>query len=934
MYWFNCKRSIRRVVLILGVLAFTVVHADEFSDKVVPVLQSYCYDCHDGDAMKPKGDFDLFPFFTTDDAKRNPGAMLKVREALHFQEMPPENRNQPKPDELALVIDWIDQNLLLAAAENPGPPQSRRMTRLEYNNTVRDLLGLNQDVFSFPERLMARRDYFDPDRETLPDQLRISIPEYGAKVPALLKISSLPGDHRAAHGFFNQGDALNISPLLVKRYVSVANDVMQSLDVARDAPELASLFGVKAVPPSPVVARAAGSTIYLAVVGREFAPVDNVQSDAPGNSDQAWLFRDHIAAAFDTGTGGVFQHVEKVGSRVKGKGEVIRATFGRNAEKALLINPTEDLWFVDFATAHETSPPANISNGVKGQKVYGLGLQLDGVAEDEGILNLGVVVLSRAKDASGPVTLTAHFSSGTTAPRSAEIATGAGTDNTFFSWYAPPGERITKLTVDGSQFSGDYVLIDDLGFITGKVAAVEEKSPLASETSERTTSQPSPVDRATGVRTELAQFMKRAFRGPVSDDEVERYFAFYEEEIASGHHESEAMRETIRGILSSPNFLFLTETGVEAGPGEVRSLSPHELATRLSYFLWSTMPDEELLTKAEDGTLKDPAVLEQQARRMLRDPKVKELSDSFAYQWLRLNVLLGSQPNPRRFKEFYYGIKGTMAAPLLQEALLLFETVLIENRPVFDLVDPDFTWLNPQLINYYGLSDHYADYLKEAETIDKNGKVRMDDTMWFRCPLPDRTRGGVLCLGSTLTLTSLPLRTSPVYRGAWVTEVIFNRAPPPPPAAVDELGEDDQEMQENGITLRQKLAAHREKQACAGCHTRIDPFGFPLENYDPIGLWRDSYGKFPVEADGTLMREHDYSDIVEFKDALTARKSDMHRGFIQYLLTYALGRKLEAYDQAAITRIENEAMGDGKGLQDLIVTIVNSFPFTHIRVLP
>lgn len=432
----------------------------------------------------------------------------------------------------------------------------------------------------------------------------------------------------------------------------------------------------------------------------------------------------------------------------------------------------------------------------------------------------------------------------------------------------------------------------------------------------------------------LIEFARRAFRGPVTEEEMQPYHAFYADEIEAGHGGDEAMRETLRAILSSPRFLFINESGVKADEGDVRALSPHELATRLAYFLWASMPDDELFEKAEAGTLTDPAILEEQVRRMLRDPKVKELSDSFAYQWLRLNVLLGSQPNPRRFKDFYYGIKGTMAAPLLQEALLLFETVLIENRPIFDLIDADFTWLNPQLIKYYGLEERYADFLREAETIDKNGKARLDDSMWFRCRLPDRTRGGVLCMGSTLTLTSLPLRTSPVYRGAWVTEVVFHRSPPPPPAMVDELGGDDQEMQENGATIRQTLAAHRQQQSCAGCHTRIDPFGFPLENYDPIGLWRESYGKFPVDAGGTLMRDHDYTDIVEFKDAIAARRSDMHKGFIKYLLKYALGRKLEAYDYAAIAKIQEQGTGDGKGLQDLVVAIAKSFPFTHVHTGP
>ncbi len=266
---------------------------------------------------------------------------------------------------------------------------------------------------------------------------------------------------------------------------------------------------------------------------------------------------------------------------------------------------------------------------------------------------------------------------------------------------------------------------------------------------------------------------------------------------------------------------------------------------------------------------------------------------------------------------------------MLQETLLLFETCLIENRPIFDLVDPGFTWLNPALIQFYGFEDRFSHHLAAAETIDKNGKKRLDQSKWFRCELPDRTRGGILCMGSTLTLTSLPLRTSPVYRGAWVAEVVFNRPPPPPPAMVDELGSDDREMQEAGLTLRQKLEQHRNQANCAGCHTRIDPLGFPLENFDPIGQWRESYGDFSVDSSGVLMNRYEYSDIVEFKDTLAERKADFHRGFVRHLLRYALGRHLEPTDEVIVADLSERAAA--AGLRDLIVAIANSDTFRSVR---
>ncbi|MEM1296950.1 MAG: DUF1587 domain-containing protein, partial [Verrucomicrobiota bacterium] len=520
------KKATLGLGFVLFALCVAATKADPFSHEIVPFLEEHCYGCHDGDTGKPKGNFDLVSYYTTEDAKGDLDAMLHLRNALHYREMPPHSRDQPTLEARQTVIDWLNRNLFLqptlgGGMHNPGPPQMRRLTRLEFNNTVRDLTGFDTDVFLFSERLMARRDYYDPSVERLPNELRIHIPEYGSKIPALLQLASLPGDNRAAHGFFNQGDGLNITPLLIKRYLAVASEIVKHEDFGRRARRLASLTGIQPVPSAPQVLRSnQGNDLHLATLNRDFAPVDNIETNASGNSDQTWLFRDQIAEAFDTGLGGTFQHVEKIGSQVPGKGGVIRAVFGRDQEKALLINPTDNLWLVDFSTAHETSPPANIANGSKGLKEFRLDFKLDGVPEDEGILNLGVVVLSRSKGAAGPVTLTARFASSDSISMTEEIGTGAGNDNTFFSWYAPPGDKIVGLEVDGSQFRGDYVLLDDLGIITGKVVAVEQRTPLSN-----TASKPTPISTSEKVDDHKAfsEFLQRAFRRPVSEVEVEPF---------------------------------------------------------------------------------------------------------------------------------------------------------------------------------------------------------------------------------------------------------------------------------------------------------------------------------------------------------------------------------------------------------------------------
>ena len=925
-------------LLFVGCLSVT---AADYQKQVWPILENYCLDCHDADAGKPKGDFDLLRFENPKAALTQPEELKRIRNALRFQEMPPpKKKHQPTFEERTRVIDWINRTALRSITfqgrRDPGAPVMRRLTRLEYNNSLRDLLGLESDVFSFPERLMARRDYFQPAEGTLGNELDIFIPEYGSKQPVLLRTENVPGDNRAAHGFFNQGDLLNMSPRLMERYLGLAAKIVDHPDFLDSATSVAPLFGRKALP-RPVLAGRVGSgrgrTITVEAQ-REFAPLDNVKADAPDSSDQAWLFRDHIASAHAEGIGGVFQGA-------KGNlnaGGTVRVIYGRLKERTLKIRADADLWFVDFATAHETSQPVNIANRQKGNKVMHFDFVIEGAKADEGIVNLGLVVLSRTKnnESSGPVTLTAHFASGSQAVLQDDIAYGAGDDNTFFAWSAPPGDAIVGLTFDGSEFTGDYVLLDDLAFITGRSKVLAGKQGGQGE---RTASPPTPKKPARTIqeagvdnkRSEFAKFVMRAFRAGVSERDVSAYWSLYEKELAAGTSPTAAMREAVRAVLSSPRFLFLVEDGT--GDTPVRRLDGFELANRLSYFLWSSMPDDELLAAAQAGKLGTRAEIKAQVVRMLKDPKVKELSDSFAYQWMQLNKLIGAQPDRQRYRNFYAGPlgKATMAAPLLQESLLLFETILVENRPIMELIDPDFTWMNHRVMSFYGLDDHYPQQIESVLTTDKKGNRRKDENKWFRCRLPDRKRGGVLAQGSILTLTSLPLRTSPVYRGIWIAEVILNRPPPPPPVVVAELGDDDRDMQAAGLTLRKKLEKHRDKAACAGCHSRIDPLGFALENYDGIGRWRYSYGDLPVDTSGELWGRHGFDDIVGFKNALRRVEGEFIKGFVRHLLTFALGRAVEAQDEQTVDEIHAQVVGRGARLQDIILAIATSYPFTHTR---
>jgi hypothetical protein len=377
----------------------------------------------------------------------------------------------------------------------------------------------------------------------------------------------------------------------------------------------------------------------------------------------------------------------------------------------------------------------------------------------------------------------------------------------------------------------------------------------------------------------------------------------------------QALATSIQAVMVSPYFLFRVETGdAQQERQGVRPLTDYELASRLSYFLWSTMPDEELLQLADSGQLHQPEVLEDQARRMLRSHKAKALSENFALQWLQVRDIQGAMPDPDRFPQFY---RRYLPHALRQEALLLFETILAEDRSVLELIDPDFLWLNGTLAGFYGIRPELED--------ERNSSL-----FWHRYPLDDERRGGVLTMGATLAATSSSTRTSPVKRGKWILETILGAPPPPPLDNVPDL--DDTPAAEDGLALADKLQRHRSDPACASCHRRMDPLGLGLENFDAIGAWRDREGPLPIEATGALTDGSRFSGPVELKQLIVnERRDDFLRCLTEHMLTYALGRKLEPYDLGTVQEIADDLAEDDHRLSRLVVEIVQSYPFTHLK---
>lgn len=434
-------------------------------------------------------------------------------------------------------------------------------------------------------------------------------------------------------------------------------------------------------------------------------------------------------------------------------------------------------------------------------------------------------------------------------------------------------------------------------------------------------------------RERLANFMKRAFRRPVPPAEVNRFFTLFETARQAGRSEADAMRAAAQAVLSSSGFLFLAEP-VRAGAGSVRELDDFELASRLSYFLWASAPDDELLALAHAGRLRDAATLEAQTRRMLRDTKARELSESFAVQWLRLDQLYTAKPDAELFPIFYQGPQGktTLHGALLIEALLLFETVLLEDRSVLDFVNANYTWLNPHLAKVYGVSPSLVAPPPVPVPGQSNSQKRLAaervNNTWRRVTLDDPTRGGFLTMGGPLMITSLPFRTSPVKRGAWLLETIFNR-PPQEPKVAFAIENDTKEAAQN-LSVRQRFEAHRNKAACYSCHVRLDPPGFALERFNAIGQWRERDGGQAVDARGEW-NGMAFDGPAGFKRALLKNPDEFTRGFIEHLLTYALGRKLALSDLTTVSEIQRAVQADGYRFSRVITEIIKSYPFRHTR---
>jgi hypothetical protein len=406
----------------------------------------------------------------------------------------------------------------------------------------------------------------------------------------------------------------------------------------------------------------------------------------------------------------------------------------------------------------------------------------------------------------------------------------------------------------------------------------------------------------------VSDLARHAYRRPLTAEDLDGLMGFYKQGREGRDFES-GIRTALQAILASPHFIFrLEEAPVTAKPGQNYRLRDLDLASRLSYFLWASAPDAELLKAAGGETLKTPAALEKQVRRMLADPRAETLATRFAAQWLRLQDLDKIHPDPLQYPQYDH----TLGEAMQRETELFVERIVRDDRSVLELLTADFTFVNDRLARHYGLPN-------------------VTGAGFQRVPLPDERRRGLLGQGSILTMTSVADRTSPVLRGKWVMEVLLGSPPPPPPPDVPDLDETHTAKEGRLLSVRERMEVHRNNPSCNSCHRVIDPLGLALENFDVTGAWRLKDNGIPVDASGTLYDGSTLNGPIDLRQALLKRRETFLRTFTESLMAYALGRRIEPYDMPTVRATVRDAAASNYRLSAFVLGIVRSPAFQMSR---
>ena len=743
-------------------------------------LDQYCIVCHSGPTPPAGLNLQALDIGNLED---NGAIWEKLLRKLRNREMPPAGMPRPDAATYEALVKYIEseRDRLAQLKPNPGRPTLHRLNRAEYGNAIRDLLALEIDVAEL-----------------------------------------LPADD-IGYGFDNIGDVLNVSPLLLERYLSAASKISRL---------------------------AVGDTTLPASYQTYVIPHGLIQSD-------------RMSEAMPLGSRG---------------GTSIRHLFPVDGEYEISVG---------------------LQTG-RYDEFLGLGRErkLDLKLDDQRL-----ELFTIAAD-----------------PRAGELVHGTGRDPDSHLKVRVPVKAGTRALV--ATFLKDTVMPEGIlpnnretAFFEG-VGSISVAGPYDVQGPGATPSRERiflchPATRAEEpacAEQIISSLAHRAYRRPITADDLPPLLALYREGAESGGFEA-GVRLALQKILVSPEFIFRMEFDPpDAARGSVQRISDVELASRLSFFLWSSIPDDKLLAVAERGELSEASVLVGQVRRMLADPRSQALVKNFSGQWLFLRNIARMQPDPAAFPNFDENLRLALA----RETELLIESTLREDRSVADLLNTDYTFVNERLAEHYGIKDIYGNEFRRIAVRDPN-------------------RRGLLGQASILAVTSYPNRTAPTIRGKWVLEQLLGTPPPPPPPNVPSLKDD---ASTKTMTMRQRMEQHRANPACAVCHRMMDPLGFSLENFDGLGRWRDSTGPGtgPIDSSGVLPDGTKFDGPAGLRNVLLSKRDLFVETFTERLLTYALGRGLEQYDRPVLRKIVREAAADDQRWSSIILGIVKSAPFQMRRV--
>jgi Protein of unknown function (DUF1592)/Protein of unknown function (DUF1588)/Protein of unknown function (DUF1587)/Protein of unknown function (DUF1585)/Protein of unknown function (DUF1595)/Planctomycete cytochrome C len=800
-----------------------------FDTVVKPFLAEHCYPCHGNE--KQKKELNLQSFATAASLVEHGERWAAVVERLRGREMPPDDEPQPDDAVRQAVATWIERELARidrTTPPDPGRVTTRRLNRAEYNNSVRDLLGVD-----------------------------------------LRPADDFPQDD-SGYGFDNIGDVLSLSPALMEKYMSAAERLAR-----------AALFGPASVQPTLARLRSEGRRVREA---RTFPGEYDVTGLSLPNAfhaihrvplDGEYLVRVFLGGLRPAGSEPIALSLwideQEVQTRTHDAErtaafEIDRQDFGGNTAEFRLKLTAGDRWislaiprifeglparYAGPNPSHRVVPPPEFRPppNAPPERMAFLRKRFDDTQAELARIPMNGVRVS-AVEIGGPY---AHEP-------------------------GPSRESLQRIYTCGHVSAG----------------AGEPGWPAARQIAH---------GKVCATRI-MRDFVRRAFRRPVTAGEVAKYVRLVEAAERAEGSLAEGLAVGIQAALVSPDFLFRIERDRPAAASAV-PISQHELATRLSYFLWSSMPDAPLRRAASAGTLRNAAVLRAQVRRMLRDPRSRALAENFGGQWLQFRALESTTRDRERFPDFEDYLRLSMR----RETSGFLEHVVREDRSVLDFIDGRYSFLNERLARHYGIPGVVGPQFRKVD-------------------LTGSPRAGVLTHASVLTVSSYATRTSPVLRGKWILENLLNAPPPEPPPDVPNL---DESAIGSAASLRVQLEEHRKNAICASCHRRMDPLGFGLENFDAVGAWRTMDGNFPIDASGSLPDGETFTGPEELRAILSEQRDAFARGVTAKLLTYALGRGLERYDTKTVRTIASRLPAQGYRFSALVLEIVNSLPFQNRR---